>query len=176
MSDPMLFTDSMGVPRWRLIRWFGRPGVLSVLSLLFSSAVAFLVWELVVSWNSGFGLAFCTPQNVETHGAAIRSALVLVLVAGLAESILIGLAHRPDLRFGSVLLGSATLGFAIALVGFDGGRYTAVDTSGDCGNSTNHLGFLYGFWGVPLALLLLQALRIWRGAASSRPANAGDHE
>jgi hypothetical protein len=174
----------------------------SVLSLLFTSVVAFLTWlyfglaDLVLEgmnkpvriWASVFSLVFASavalvtwidlafadtgcPKEHTTQGAAIDTAIIVVLLASLGEPLLIQMVRaRSHLLVGALLLGAATLGLALALVAFESATYTSANpTSADCdaGSQTVHVGFLYTLWGVPLAVLLLEVLRAW--SAAHRP-------
>lgn len=147
----------------RLLRRLVAPTTLAVISLLFASLGAGLGSSIY-----DFGpLTLCTPRRVVSHGGgAISAALPLVLVVGLAASFVIPFAGRagraPRLRLGCYLVGAVTLGLGLVLVAIDHAREVSSDIGGDCGTQTNHFQFLYPWWGLALAVLLIQFLRAWR--------------
>lgn len=142
-----------------------RPVPLSVLSLLVASIVSGLaLWAISTS-----GYLFCSMQAEDVlHGAHIRPALWLALAGGFLALILMTFARTsPERLFAVMLFGAATLSAAIAFVALDSARYsrTAALDGWWCPSTdsdTFHLGFLYFFWGVPLAVLVVQAFRVWR--------------
>lgn len=131
----------------------------SVLCLLFASAVALLTWVYLAV----FSVPICGKPNV-SHGTAIHAAILIVLVCGPVESLLI---FRARSRFVPLLAGAATLGLAVALVALDSARYSQRSPeTADCApwTQSNNVVFLFLFWGVPLAVLLAQALLTLRVA------------
>jgi hypothetical protein len=130
----------------------------TVLSLLFASAVSLLTWFYLDTIET----PICGNPHV-THGATIDAAILIALAGGIGESVLIlGIKARSQLLLGALFLGIATIGLAIDLVAVDSATYTQRSPeTADCApwTQTSHVDFLYLLWGVPLAVLILQALR-----------------
>jgi hypothetical protein len=100
-------------------------------------------------------------------GANFEHALKVAVLGGPPVSILIFLVRkRRALLAATLLLGAAMLGTAVALVALDKATYTCVhDFFGDSPTS-DHAGYLYVLWGLPLAALLVQAGRILRATTT----------
>jgi hypothetical protein len=147
------------------------PTSLSVLSLVFAATVAAVTW-FAFSFDQGF---LCTAKDVQTHGVAVEAAVGLVLFGGLLEALFVlFLCRRRTAFLGTLLLATGTLGLAMTLVAFDSATWSWIDTHGDCGSETHHVGYLYALWGAPLALLLLQAGRLVRERRRSRQTRSAE--
>jgi hypothetical protein len=138
---------------------------LSLLSLLFASAVAFGMWLYLANPD------LCSVGTLK-RGANIRCAVQLVALGGLAESVLLVFTYwRRRLLAAVLLLGAATLAAGLGLIALDSSTYVAGLTGffiGPCrGTWTRHLAYLYFFWGAPLLLLLMQVIRLWVSAHRS---------
>ena len=135
------------------------PVALSVLSMLFASAVAI-----------GTGLyyqgvdIFCMSEQF--RGANIENGGVVALLSGLVGSVLIlCVRKRRRLLAAVLLLGAATLSVTIAFVALDSASYVA---RRDCGmfssqitTFNDHVEYLYVLWGMPLGFLLWAAVMPW---------------
>ena len=146
------------------------------LALLFASGVGFWVLVSVISNNYSSG-----------HGVLI--ALLLAWLGGLLL-LLVSWFTRDQRRALAILLlaGAAMLGLAIGLIALDSATYVGL-TGGlgpgciDCiGNpfpspTYHHVGFLYVLWGIPLAWLLVQGIRLLRAQDDRVPVgDAGEGE
>jgi len=144
--------------------------VLSVLSLLFASGVA-----LIAAFEVDGGLEPCSWRRVQ--GANIDQAVVVVLLTGLAGSVLILCVGKwLPLLTSVLLLVAAALSFSIALVARDSATYLASRTCESMFSdytayttSTVHVAYLYGLWGAPVAVLCWTALKPWLPLLRPRP-------
>jgi hypothetical protein len=150
----------------------GRAAVgLSVASMLFACGVA-LASALAVSFQTNPSL-LCSSQRL--HGANIAHALGFIGFAGVGVTVVILCVRRRQRPLAFVLLlGAATLSVAIALVALDSATYqanvTCVTLLGEeNGTLVAHVGYLYGLWGAPLALLLCAAILTRRVRADGDP-------
>jgi hypothetical protein len=136
-----------------------RPVLLSALSMILASAVA------IAGFYEVLGLSlFCTEH--ERRGANIVAALVVALTGSVAGLVLLLLVRKWRHFLAVVLLlVAATLGVAIGLVALDSATF--IQKNGSCGlglfgppetgTSTGHFWYLYLFWGVAIAVLLVGA-------------------
>jgi hypothetical protein len=116
------------------------PTSLSVLSLLFAAVVSALTW-FAFTFDQGF---LCTAKDMQTHGAAVAAAVVLVLFGGLLEALsMLFLHRRRTALLATILLATGTLGLAMTLVAFDSATWSWIDSRGDCGRETQHVEYLY---------------------------------
>ena len=129
-----------------------------MISILVAIVAAIVMW-LRLDLNLG-----PTPKIV--HGQDTHSALILLSTAGGAVTLyaLISIVrHHPHL-WRTVCLQAALLAVGLGLLGSDSARVTERATSGFLGDmtttSTFHLWPLYLLWGIPLALLSVQAWRL----------------
>ena len=146
------------------------PASLGVLSMLFTSGVAAGAWWSITSpelWD------WCHAA----HGANVHRAVTLAFLAGLAVSALILVVRRwRRLLLGALVLGGASLSFALALVADDSATYRGNHCKGLFGGPSSYVerarvGYLYVLWGIALGMLLIQVgrvLRQWRRSGSSR--------
>jgi hypothetical protein len=139
---------------------------LGVGSLLVVSAVGFFAG---LQEPGFFGCA-----GGRLSGANIDLALLVAWVGGLAAAFVIGLASfwSDYLVAASSVLSAAMLAVALALVARDSATYTCGVSAGT-DRSTDHFGYLYALWGVPLVVLLFAAVRALRNARRPARANPG---
>jgi len=146
----------------KILRALVHPATLGVLALLLASGAA------------GLGLAvvslslelFCRKQHqAVVHGSISRAGLYLVLIAGIAGALAAPLVRkRPRGLLAVLLAGASIVALGIGLVASDSARYVQRVSFYNCPAETDtaRLGFLYTLWGLPLIVLLVQALRVVR--------------
>jgi hypothetical protein len=150
---PSHHTDFSLVPR--------RPASLAVLSMLFATVVAIVMF---------LKLDFTLDAQTRLFGANIDHSIRLTLLGELLGLLVVPFVRRRRRLLAALLfLEGANLSAAIALVGLDGATYKArITCAFMCFSdfqpytSTHHVWYLYLLWGVPLVVLLLQARRILR--------------
>jgi hypothetical protein len=146
----------------KLVRALVHPATLGVIGFLLASGTSALGLA-VVSLSLEL---FCRVQRqTVVHGSASRTALLIVLIGGIAGAVAVPLARkRPRLLLGILAAGAATVGLGIVLVASDSATYVQRVSFFDCPaeTDTSRLDFLYTLWGVSLAVLLVQALRARR--------------
>ena len=146
----------------KLLRALVHPATLGVLALLLASGAAALGLA-VVSLSLEM---FCRIRHQAVlHGSASRAALYIVVVLGIAGAVAVPLVRRrPQLLLGALLGGAAAVGLGLGLVASDSATYVQRVSFYDCPAETDtaRLDFLYTLWGVALAVLLVQALRVVR--------------
>jgi hypothetical protein len=149
---------------WRnTIGVVARPASLSLLAVLFATAVAVYTWFHL---DLNLSLSCSGPP---ARGANINHAIAVVFFGGLALSGLILLVpKRRQFLLAVLLLGVAALSFAIVLVRLDSAMY--VQQNATCslstfvgetqGSESATAGYLYVLSGVPLGVLLVQVARV----------------
>jgi hypothetical protein len=169
--DPTVRRFVRRVPRedWDFRRLFA-PAALGIVTLLFVAASAFYTFL-----TTGFTIG-CTGEPL--RGANIDDATGVAFVGGIAGAVLIGIAWRVSdyLVAACSVLGAAVLGVAVALVAVDSATYVRDESTctwggllpGGKGTSTEHVGYLYGVWGVPLVALLVGSMWALRRARLRR--------
>ena len=146
----------------KLLRALIHPATLGVLALLLASGAAALGLAIV---SLSFEMFCRIRDQTDVHGTASRLALLLVLVAELVAAVAVPFVRkRPRRLFAVLLAGAATLGLGLVLVASDSATYVQRVSFYDCPAETDtaRLGFLYTLWGLPLAVLLVQAARVRR--------------
>jgi hypothetical protein len=103
---------------------------------------------------------FCTGGLI--RGANIETALGVAFFGGLGGTVVIALARFSGYLLAVALfLGAAVLVPALALVAADSATFIQdrgwCGFGGETGTSTDHFGYLYVLWGVPLGVLLFAA-------------------
>ena len=140
------------------------PVRLSVVSMLFASAVAILTWAHL----NGLLSLTCFAERLQ--GANINHGLVVALLAGLGGSISTVVVRRwPRIVTVILLLEIAALGVAIVFVANDSATYLAnvscvsllSDNYTASATSVSHVSYLYGLWGAPVVLLLWGTVAPW---------------
>ena len=146
----------------KLVRALVHPATLGVLALLLASGAAALGLT-VVSLSLEL---FCRKQHqAVVHGSASRAGLFVVLIAGIAGAVAAPLVRkRPRALLAVLIAGAAMLGLGLGLVASDSAAYVQRVSFFDCPAETDtaRLDFLYTLWGLPVAVLLAQALRLVR--------------
>jgi hypothetical protein len=146
----------------KLLRALVHPATLGVLALLLASGAAALGLAIT---SLSFEMFCRVRDQADVHGTASRLALLLVLVAELVALVAVPLVRkRPRRLFAVLLAGAATLALGLVLVASDSATYVQRVSFHDCPAETDtaRLGFLYTLWGIPLAVLLVQAARLVR--------------
>jgi len=146
----------------KLVRALVHPATLGVLALLLASGAAALGLT-VVSLSLEL---FCRKQHqAVVHGSASRAGLFVVLIAGIAGAVAAPLVRkRPRALLAVLIAGAAMLGLGLGLVASDSAAYVQRVSFFDCPAETDtaRLDLLYTLWGLPVAVLLAQALRLVR--------------
>jgi hypothetical protein len=141
--------------------WLTRhPALSSWVGLLVAVITAAVMW---LSFN--FTLF---EYVVRLIGANVNHATVIVVLSGVATLLVLPFFRKRRRAFGATLLFAASALFAgLVLVALDGFTYKARITpealfsaAGPTRTETDHLWFLLGLWGVPLALLVSHACRL----------------
>ena len=147
---------------------------LGVISALFAASTGIYAWHGLDSHRPD-ACIFVTCSTAS--GGGIHAAFYVVVLGGLAGSVWLVVArNRPRLLAASLLVGAAALGLALGLVALDSATY--VQRSGPLfgrppETAADHLGYLYLYWGAPLAVLALQAAHAWlRAGAAPDPDKA----
>jgi hypothetical protein len=152
---------------------------LTVLGMLYVTGVAV---HGFVETSLGLSL-FCSGEPL--RGANISHGLAVAFFAGLAGPLLVGLIYlvafppRSQTFVAAVcFLVAAAVGVAIAFVALDSATYVQQNStcrmfSPATGNVSGHVGDLYVLWGVGIAVLLLQAVRVLRQRREP-PSNGGE--
>jgi hypothetical protein len=137
-----------------------QPRPLSLISMLVAVVAAVALW-LRLDFNVGK-----TPTIV--HGQNTHSALILLSIAGgsaLLYSLISSVRQHAHL-WRVVCLQAALLAVGLGLLGSDSARVTERRTGGLIEDTTTvstfHLWPLYLLWGIPLAVLGVQAWRLRR--------------
>jgi hypothetical protein len=146
-----------------------RPIPLSVLSMLYGSAVAIYGWN-----ETALNLSlFCSGEPL--RGANIGHGIAVAFFAGLAGAVVIAFVrNRPRLVVGVLFLGMAALGLAIAFVALDSATYVQQNKtcgmfSPSTGTVSGHVTNLYYAWGFAIALLLVQTARVLKQTPPAPP-------
>jgi hypothetical protein len=144
-------------------RWLVAP---SLVSILIAGGSAFVV----AVWTTG-GALFCTVTK-RLSAPDIPLAFHVVIV-GCAVGFLLSILCGPRLLVLPLLLTACALLTGIVLVARDSATWRASESCGiastDTETVTNHLWGLYLFWGIPLIVLLLQAVRCVRKQSPDGP-------
>jgi NO-binding membrane sensor protein with MHYT domain len=159
-----------------------RPIPLSVLSMLYGSAVAIYGWN-----ETALNLSlFCSGEPL--RGANIGHGIAVAFFAGLAGAVVVAVvSNRQRLVAGVLLVGMAALGLAIAFVALDSATYVQQNRtcgmfSPATGTVSGHVANLYYAWSFAIALLVVQAARVLkqgppapRRASTSNQAGCRNH-
>jgi hypothetical protein len=150
----------------RALQHLTHPAALGAFSLLlFASGAAVWAESVTLDWP---GLLAGLSSCVLASGANIDHALLLAFVGGLAGSLLTVIVNRwRRLLAVCLLLDAAMLSVAVALVALDAATYrqthcTGLFSSVPTPGETAHVTYLYALWGLGIALLLVQAVRVLR--------------
>jgi hypothetical protein len=137
-----------------------RPIPLSAFVMLYASAVAVWGWgQTAVNLS-----LFCSGEPA--RGANIGHGIAVAFFAGIGASVLLAFVrNHPRLVVTVLLLAVAALGLAIAFVALDSATYVQQNStcgmfSSGTGSETGHVAGIYYAWGVAIALLLLQLVRV----------------
>jgi hypothetical protein len=146
----------------RLVRALVHPATLGVLGLSLASGAAALGLSVV---SLSFELLCRKQHQAVVHGTACRTALLIVLVGGVAAAAAVPLVRkRHRVLLGVLLAGAAAIGIGLGLIASDSATYVQRVSYYDCPaeTDTSRLDFLYALWGAPLAVLVVQAARLLR--------------
>jgi hypothetical protein len=144
------------------LRRLSRPVPLSVLSMLCAVFGAILLW---------LNVDFTFDKRIKVYaGANIIHAVPVAFFGLLIGLLLIGFVRRHRVYLSALLCFEvAILAAGIVLVALDGGSYKAEFRceflcfgGPDLYTSAAHVSYPYVLWGVPIAVLLVQALRVLR--------------
>ena len=146
----------------KLLRALVHPATLGVLALLLAGGAAALGLAVV---SLSLELSCRKQHQAVVHGSTSRAGLFLVLIAGIAGAVAAPLVRKRPRALPAILLaGAAVVALGLGLVASDSATYVQRVSFFDCPAETDtaRLDFLYALWGVALAVLPVQALRVRR--------------